>query len=556
MTQSDLGQLQVLVIGTPVGGEDIGLQLGPHAHLERVETVEQALRAIRSRVFDLVVCRTAEFTSMAGGQWPGDVASVLDSVNQAVCIVGQAGQVDWANPKMLGFAPDVRDRVRRCCVETFANAPSHGTQIRGRRFSLTTKNNEQYEVTTTPVMDARNEVTEVVAVAWDVTSARRLQDKIDAIDRAGRELLNLDAEQFARLDMQERMSLLEQKILRSTQELLHFESFEIRIIDKKNNKLELVLASDMSSKGLTTDIYASCEGNGIRGYVASRGRSYICPDVTQDPRALDGTDMARSSLTVPLFLHDKIVGVAVFESNKLAAFNEDDRQFAEIFGRYLAVALNILELLVTERHATTGQLGSNVMAEITGPLNDILTDVESLVEDYIGHDDLRARLRVMSENAVKIRESIKTITSRKPALIGARSAPATAKDAVLSGKRVLIADDEDVIRDTVRDVLTGYGCRVFTAVDGAGAIELIDDEPFDLVLSDIKMPHKSGYEVFAAAKEANEATPVILTTGFGYDPNHSIVRARRQGLAAVLFKPFKVDELLHEIRSALKGAAK
>jgi DNA-binding response OmpR family regulator len=43
-------------------------------------------------------------------------------------------------------------------------------------------------------------------------------------------------------------------------------------------------------------------------------------------------------------------------------------------------------------------------------------------------------------------------------------------------------------------------------------------------------------------------------TGFGYDPNHSIVRARREGLAAVLFKPFKVDQLLSEIRTALRSA--
>ena len=67
------------------------------------------------------------------------------------------------------------------------------------------------------------------------------------------------------------------------------------------------------------------------------------------------------------------------------------------------------------------------------------------------------------------------------------------------------------------------------------------------------MPVKNGYEVFAAAKNENPNTPVILTTGFGYDPNHSIIRARREGLSAVLFKPFKVDQLLGEIRSALKS---
>jgi len=83
------------------------------------------------------------------------------------------------------------------------------------------------------------------------------------------------------------------------------------------------------------------------------------------------------------------------------------------------------------------------------------------------------------------------------------------------------------------------------------AIEIL--QPFDLVISDIRMPNRTGYEVFAAAKDANAALPVILMTGFGYDPNRSIVRARREGLAAVLSKPFKVDQLLSEIRTALRN---
>ena len=65
------------------------------------------------------------------------------------------------------------------------------------------------------------------------------------------------------------------------------------------------------------------------------------------------------------------------------------------------------------------------------------------------------------------------------------------------------------------------------------------------------MPDKSGYDVFAVAHKSNANLPVILMTGFGYDPNHSIVRASQEGLAAVLFKPFKVDQLLSEVRKAL-----
>ena len=80
---------------------------------------------------------------------------------------------------------------------------------------------------------------------------------------------------------------------------------------------------------------------------------------------------------------------------------------------------------------------------------------------------------------------------------------------------------------------------------------MIAARKYDLVISDIKMPRKSGYEVFAAGKTAHADTAVILMTGFGYDPGHSIVRANREGLSAVLMKPFKAKLLLDECRSAL-----
>ena len=116
-----------------------------------------------------------------------------------------------------------------------------------------------------------------------------------------------------------------------------------------------------------------------------------------------------------------------------------------------------------------------------------------------------------------------------------------------------MADDEPNIRITIHDVLRKYHGNVTTvASNGAEAIALLEHNTFDLVISDIKMPDKSGYDVFAAAHKIVDVTlPVILMTGFGYDPNHSIVRASQEGLAAVLFKPFKVEQLLSEVRKAL-----
>lgn len=236
-----------------------------------------------------------------------------------------------------------------------------------------------------------------------------------------------------------------------------------------------------------------------------------------------------------------------------AAFTEDDRQFSEIFGRYVAMALNILNLLVVERYTTTGQLASNVNAEMAGPLNDIESETTLLMDDYIGNEDMRRRLRSVLDNVQKIRQSVKDVAAGPTTILGAQSGEAKT-DPLLEGKRVLVADDEPNIRQTIADLLTRFGCVVDMAGDGAEACAFIAAQPkYDLVLSDIKMPHKSGYEIFAAAQKIGHNPPVILMTGFGYDPNHSIVRASQEGLAAVLFKPFKVEQLMGEIRKAVAG---
>ncbi|MEK6675803.1 MAG: response regulator [Planctomycetota bacterium] len=556
MLSSKTDHLKILVLGHPVGEEDISRWLGEQGAVARADTVEAAAKVLRGESFDWVICSGADLARLRDMTVSAQATAIVDSINQGVCLVNGKGDIVWCNARMSAFAVPVRERVQRCCEDTYrwAEVETQATTLttRSRRFSFSFPDHGHFEVTCTPVFDVHGRPIQVAAVVWDVSYSRRLQDKIDAIDRAGRELVGLDVDQFSKLDTQDRLALLEQKILRSTKELLHFDNFEIRVLNRRSNRLDLVLASGMPADAEHVELYAVPEGNGICGYVASRGQSYICPDATCDPRYLPGLTNAQSSLTVPLRIHDRVVGVANFESTRQSAFSEDDRQFAEIFGRYVALALHILELLVSERQATTGQVFRNVMSEITSPLNSILTEAETVIEDYIGHDDVRRRVRNISELAVRIRETNRACTQTKAGFIGVAPAKPRVADPILQGKRILVADDEETIRETVRDVLAGYGCVVSIARDGAEAVELLTADPFDLVLSDIRMPLKNGYEVFAAAKALNPKIPVILATGFGYDPSHSIVRARREGLAAVLFKPFKVDQLLQEIRSALQ----
>ncbi len=123
---------------------------------------------------------------------------------------------------------------------------------------------------------------------------------------------------------------------------------------------------------------------------------------------------------------------------------------------------------------------------------------------------------------------------------------------------MLIADDQPKIRRIIGDVLRNRGCTVVITEDGGQAIQQLEKAArgegpmFQLVVSDIKMPDRNGYEVFAAARRIKPDLPVILMTGFGYDPHHSIVRASQEGLQDVLYKPFQVEQLVELVRKALK----
>ena len=105
--------------------------------------------------------------------------------------------------------------------------------------------------------------------------------------------------------------------------------------------------------------------------------------------------------------------------------------------------------------------------------------------------------------------------------------------------RILVVDDEEMIRGLLRDILTGEGYEVVTAADGQEAIELIEQERFDLVLTDLVMPRADGVEVLQASKRVNPRCPVAVMTG--YPSVETVVRLIRMGAADYIIKPFNVD---------------
>jgi CheY-like chemotaxis protein len=559
----DRNRIKVLVLsGQSKANEEAVRCLTEAFDVVQTSTMDEAIELLRHDHFSAVFSDSDDFLPLERALVSQQANLVLNTIGEGVCIVDGEGRCNWMNKKMAAWPARVHEKIRRTCQESFElfskqvspqTADTPAAFNRSKRYALNIEDQQFMEMIASPVINPAGQVVQVVSVVWDATGTRRLQQKIDAIDKAGRELVKLEGEALSKLGVGDRLKLLEDKIISYTRDLMHFDHFVIRLLDRRTKKLELVISAGLPNDALNIDLFAEAEGNGISGYVSATGRSYICPDVERDPRYVTGLDQAKSSLTVPLHLHDRVIGIFNIESRQRAAFNEDDRQFAEIFGRYVAIALNILDLMIVERVQTSHKVADDVCAEVAGPLNDIASDVSALMGDYIGQDDLRSKLQQILDNVGSIRNFLKqTAEGPNTAVLGTADLKDEA-DPILANAHILVADDEPNIRLTISDVLRKYHVNVAVAANGSEAIALLEKNEYELVLSDIKMPDKTGYEVFAAVRRHHSSTPVILMTGFGYDPNHSIVRASQEGLQAVLFKPFKVNQLIAEVRKALQS---
>ncbi|MFO0930553.1 MAG: response regulator [Gemmataceae bacterium] len=298
----------------------------------------------------------------------------------------------------------------------------------------------------------------------------------------------------------------------------------------------------MDALDTSRELYARPEGNGVTGFVAATGTSHLCPDTAADPLYLPGAAGARSSLTVPLRLGDRVIGTFNVESLQPNAFGEEDLQFADILSHAVAAALNTLDLFSAEKSSGASQSIDAVNREVALPVDDILADATSLLDRYVGHSqDVLERIRKIISNARLIKQSIAKVgedlaPAPRPAAVHAPAAP-------LKGIRVLVADNDDHVRRSAHQLIGRWGGTVETARAGQEAVTMARLAPYDAILVDIKLPDLSGYEAYRQLRQAQPNARMVLMTGFGYDPGHSIVKARQDGCKYVLYKPFRVDQL-------------
>ena len=119
--------------------------------------------------------------------------------------------------------------------------------------------------------------------------------------------------------------------------------------------------------------------------------------------------------------------------------------------------------------------------------------------------------------------------------------------------RILVADDDTVIREGLRRILTAEGYDVETVSNGRAALERLEQQRFKLLVTDLKMPGMSGLEVLQSLRACQPELPVVLITGYAAIDN--AVEAMKNGATDYLSKPFSNEEIVCKVKNAMQSRA-
>ena len=116
-------------------------------------------------------------------------------------------------------------------------------------------------------------------------------------------------------------------------------------------------------------------------------------------------------------------------------------------------------------------------------------------------------------------------------------------------RKVLVVDDDPIVRKSFDRVLSGKGYAVITAESGEEAMRKLADEKYDVVYTDIRMPGMSGLDVAEQLKAKQPWTPVVIITGYGSEDAEA--RAKAAGVSSFLHKPLSPEMIEGSARTAM-----
>lgn len=120
-----------------------------------------------------------------------------------------------------------------------------------------------------------------------------------------------------------------------------------------------------------------------------------------------------------------------------------------------------------------------------------------------------------------------------------------------SNGRILVVDDEPLIREMAREILENSGYTVAEAVDGQSGLDAFLGTPggFDLVILDLIMPRLHGFQVMDRILQASPNTRILISSGFSPDTRPELTRTTRT--TSFLAKPYRSKDLLDQVQRLL-----
>lgn len=120
----------------------------------------------------------------------------------------------------------------------------------------------------------------------------------------------------------------------------------------------------------------------------------------------------------------------------------------------------------------------------------------------------------------------------------------------LEDVKILVVDDEDYMREIVHEALTRDEFVVDEAADGTSALEMMRRYPYDVIITDLRLPGVPGEKLLQEALNISSETTVIIMTGYGNI--QTAVDAIRMGAYDYLAKPFQLDEMVMRVEKGLQ----
>ncbi len=169
-----------------------------------------------------------------------------------------------------------------------------------------------------------------------------LSYRLESLRNTAWDFASLHPEELQNLSPAEQQQQIADILLAAFDHSLRYDSWEVRLRNPQSQQLTVWLTDSKSLASQEHGLVANPEGNGVQGYVASNGTSYVSEDVARDPLCRPRLATTTTMLGVPLLFRDEVLGVVSFEKSGEVPYNEDDVRFVETVAFLLTECIHSL----------------------------------------------------------------------------------------------------------------------------------------------------------------------------------------------------------------------